>query len=166
MFAPIPRFLAYSRRASCIGGGGNTGGPKGHRIMQLQPYLFFTGECEEALNFYRSVFGGDIASINRYGGSPMEQHAPPGWGEKIMHATFTSGDITLMAADSSQAPPGANNARARLCVGTADHDQGRLVFDALAAGGTIAMPYEKQFWGASFGMLVDRFGIEWMVNAG
>jgi PhnB protein len=134
--------------------------------MQIQPYLFFTGECEEALNFYRSVFGGEIVNINRYAGSPMEQQAPPEWGEKIMHATFTAGDITLMGADSAQAQPGANNARALLSVGSADHDEGRRVFDGLAAGGAVTMPYTKQFWGASFGMLVDRFGIEWMVNAG
>jgi PhnB protein len=134
--------------------------------MQLQPYLFFTGDCEEALNFYRSVLGGEIDSINRYAGSPMEEQAPPGWAEKIMHATFIAGDITLMAADSSRSAPGANNARARLSIGTADHAEGQRVFDGLAAGGTVTMPYTKQFWGASFGMLVDRFGIEWMVNAG
>jgi PhnB protein len=134
--------------------------------MQLQPYLFFTGECEEALNFYRSVFGGEITGINRYAGSPMEQQAPPGWGQKIIHATFTSGGVSLMAADSSAAQPGANNAKARLAIGAADHDEGQCLFDGLAAGGTVTMPYAKQFWGASFGMLTDRFGIEWMINAG
>jgi PhnB protein len=134
--------------------------------MQLVPYLFFSGECEEALAFYRTVFGGEIVSLNRYGGSPMEKHAPPGWSEKIMHATYAAGEVSLMAADSAMPSPGANNARARLSVSSADHDEGRRVFDALAAGGTATMPYEKQFWGASFGMLVDRFGIEWMVNAG
>ncbi len=134
--------------------------------MQLQPYLFFSGECEEALTFYRSIFGGEIVSLNRYAGSPMEQQAPSGWGQKVMHASFTAGDITLMAADSAHSAPGANNARARLSVGSADHDEGQRVFDGLAAGGTVTMPYSKQFWGASFGMLVDRFGIEWMVNAG
>lgn len=102
--------------------------------MQVMPYLFFSGECEDALNFYRSVFGGDIVSINRYAGSPMEQQAPPGC--------------------------------ARLSVGTGDHDEGQRVFDGLAAGGTVTLPYEKQFWGSSFGMLVDRFGLEWMINAG
>ena len=96
----------------------------------------------------------------------MEAQVPPGWGQKIMHATFTSGEITLMAADSSRSEPGANNARARLSVGSADHDEGQRVFDGLASGGTVTMQYAKQFWGASFGMLTDRFGIEWMVNAG
>jgi PhnB protein len=134
--------------------------------MQLQPYLFFTGECEEALNFYRSVFGGEIVSINRYAGSPMENQVPPDWADKVMHATFTAGDITFMAADSSQARPDANNAKARLCVGAAGHDDGARIFDGLAAGGSVTMPFTKQFWGASFGMLADRFGIEWMVNAG
>ena len=84
------------------------------------------------------MFGGEITSVNRYGGSPTEQQVQPEWSNKIMHATFTSGGVSLMAADSSATPPGANNAKARLSVG----------------------------WGASFGMLVDHFGIEWMVYAG
>jgi PhnB protein len=134
--------------------------------MQLQPYLSFSGQCEEALDFYRSVFGGEIVGINRYGGSQMEGDVPPDWGDKVMHATFIAGDITIMAADSCQEQPGANNARARLCVGSAVHDDGQRVFDGLAAGGSVTVPYAKQFWGSSFGMLVDRFGIEWMVNAG
>jgi len=134
--------------------------------MQLQPYLSFSGQCEEALDFYRSVFGGEIVGINRYGGSQMEGDVPPDWGDKVMHATFIAGDITIMAADSCQEQPGANNARARLCVGSEVHDDGQRVFDGLAAGGSVTVPYAKQFWGSSFGMLVDRFGIEWMVNAG
>jgi PhnB protein len=83
-------------------------------------------------------------NINRYAGSPMAEQAPPDWGEKVMHATFVAGDVTLMAADSSHTSPGANNARARLSVGTADHAEGQRVFDGLAAGGTITMPYAKQ----------------------
>ena len=136
------------------------------RTMQLQPYLFFTGDCEAALDFYRSVFGGTIEGVNRYAGSPLESSAPADWNNKIMHATFKSDGIVLMAADSTQAQPGAGNARARLCVSSADHDEGQRAFDGLAAGGTIVMPYTKQFWGASLGMLVDKFGIEWMINAG
>jgi uncharacterized glyoxalase superfamily protein PhnB len=136
------------------------------RTMQLQPYLFFTGECEAALEFYRSIFGGTIESVNRYGGSPMEEHAPPDWKNKIMHATFKSDGVQFMAADSSQAQPGGGNARARLCVSSADHDEGQRAFDGLAAGGTVTLPYTRQFWGASLGMLTDKFGIEWMINAG
>jgi PhnB protein len=134
--------------------------------MQLQPYLFFNGDCEVALEFYREIFGGEIAGINRYAGSPMESHAPPDWGNKIMHATYIADGIALMAADSTMMQPGGNNARARLTVSSADHDEGQRVFDGLAAGGTVTMPYTKQFWGASLGMLTDKFGIEWMVNAG
>jgi PhnB protein len=134
--------------------------------MQLQPYLFFAGECEEALEFYRSVFGGTIQDVNRYGGSPMEAHAPPDWKRKIMHATFRSDGVEFMAADSSTSSTDANNARARLSVSSADHDEGLRVFERLAAGGSVHMPFERQFWGASLGMLVDKFGIEWMVNAG
>ncbi|MGD1065948.1 MAG: VOC family protein [Vulcanimicrobiaceae bacterium] len=134
--------------------------------MQLEPYLFFSGNCEEALTFYKGVFGGNITSMNRYGGSPMAGDAPAGWDQKVMHASFEAGEVKFMAADSSQSTPDGNNARARLCVGAGEHEKGRAIFDALAAGGSITVPYEKQFWGASFGMLVDRFGLEWMVNAG
>jgi PhnB protein len=134
--------------------------------MQLQPYLFFSGECEAALEFYRGVFGGEITQLNRYGGSPMESHAPPDWANKILHATFVSDAVAFMASDTTMAKPGANNARVRLAVSSADHDEGQKTFDGLANGGTVTMPYTKQFWGASLGMLTDKFGIEWMVDAG
>jgi PhnB protein len=136
------------------------------RTMQLQPYLFFTGDCEEALEFYRSIFGGTIEGIFRYGGSPMESHVPPNWKNKIMHATFKSDGVILMAADSSQTQPGGENVRTVPCLSSADHDEGHRVFEGLAAGGTVTFPYARQFWGASFGTLTDKYGIAWMINAG
>jgi PhnB protein len=103
----------------------------------------------------------------RYGEAPGGHHpTPPEMNGKIMHATFTSGEITLMAADSMNHKPGTSAERVALSVGLADAAEGRRIFDALAAGGTVLAAYEKQFWGASFGMLTDRFGIDWMVNAG
>ena len=134
--------------------------------MQLQPYLFFNGDCEAALAFYHGVFGGEIVGVNRYAGSPMEGHAPPDWGDKIMHSTFIADAVAFMAADSTMMQSGANNARVRLTISSADHDEGLKAFEGLAAGGTVTMPYTKQFWGASLGMLTDKYGIEWMVNAG
>jgi PhnB protein len=134
--------------------------------MQLQPYLMFSGQCEEALTFYRSVLGGEIVSMNRYRNSPMESQVPADWGDKVMHATLVADGVTLMASDSSRLGSDANNSRAQLSIGSADHAEGQRIFDGLVAGGSVTLPYTQQFWGASFGMLVDRFGIEWMVNAG
>lgn len=132
--------------------------------MQLAPYLFFDGTCEEALSFYAAALGGKVSEINRYADSPMGEKLPPEHGNRIMHATFTAPGVTLMASDGSDAD--GEMKRVSLSLATADRDEGARVFDALAAGGTVTMPYSKQFWGASFGMLVDRFGIRWMVNAG
>jgi PhnB protein len=134
--------------------------------MQIQPYLYFAGGCEDALHFYKSIFGGEVSGIFRYAGTPMAHDLPEGWSEKIMHATFQSGDLTFMAADTPSQPAGGSNACVRLSVVSLDHDEGLRVFEALGAGGTVIVPYEKQFWGASFGMLTDKYGIPWMVNAG
>jgi PhnB protein len=135
--------------------------------MRIEPYLFFPGNCQEALAFYQSVFGGEVVYAMRYGEAPPGHHpTPPEMNGKIMHATFVSGGVTMMAADSMNQKPGTEAERVALSVGLADADEGRRIFDALAEGATILAAYEKQFWGATFGMLTDRFGIDWMINAG
>ena len=132
--------------------------------MQLAPYLFFDGTCEEALEFYAHVLGGKISEINRFADSPMSENLPPEHRDRIMHATFVAPGITLMASDGSDGQ--GEMRRASLSIATADGIEGARIFAALASGGTVTMPYVKQFWGASFGMLVDRYGIRWMVHAG
>ena len=133
--------------------------------MRLAPYLFFDGTCEEALAFYADVLGGKIAEINRFADSPLGESMPPEHRDRIMHATFIApGGMTLMASDGNDAH--GEMRRASLSLAMSDRGEGARVFSALAAGGTVTMPYTKQFWGASFGVLVDRYGIRWMVNAG
>ena len=127
--------------------------------MQLSPYIFFAGTCEEALNFYVEVFGGEIVSLNRFEGSPMEADAEDA--KKVMHATFKAGDLTFMASDGSE-PRSAGN----VSLATEDEAEGSRVFSGLTAGGTVTMPFESVFWGGKFGMLIDRFGVMWMVSAG
>jgi PhnB protein len=139
-------------------------GEEGLPPMQLAPYLFFDGTCEEALEFYAEVLGGKISEINRFADSPMGESMPPEHRDRIMHATFVAPGMTLMASDGSDGH--GEMRRASLSIATADGVEGARVFSALAAGGTVTMPYAKQFWGASFGMLVDKYGIRWMVNAG
>jgi PhnB protein len=134
--------------------------------MRIEPYLFFPGNCEEALGFYRGVFGGEVSYMMRYKDVPAGDHpSPPELSEKIMHATFTSGDLTLMASDSMEQKPGVSVERVSLSVAPSSAEEGGRIFAALAAGGIVLTPYEKQFWGATFGMLTDRFGIDWMINA-
>jgi PhnB protein len=131
--------------------------------MQMNPYLSFKGDCEAAFKFYAECLGGKLGDVFRYGGSPAAEHAPPDWGPKVMHATLTIGDQILMGADITpdryEQPRGFS-----LSIQTDDVVKGETIFERLAEGGTVTMPFEKTFWAARFGMLVDRFGIPWMVN--
>lgn len=132
--------------------------------MQINAYLNFTGQCEEAFQFYEKLLGGKIDGLFRYTGTPMEGHMPPDWGNKIMHITLSVDHNQIMGADS---PPGQGGGPAkRFCmsIGLKDPVEAERIFNGLAEGGSIQMPLEKTFWAAKFGMLVDRFGIPWMIN--
>ncbi|MEA2663606.1 MAG: PhnB protein [Candidatus Eremiobacteraeota bacterium] len=136
--------------------------------MEIEPYLHFRGQCEEALNFYASVFGGEITSLNRFAGSPLMNELPPEYASKIMHANFKAPNgVKFMASDGRPNTTHAgDSSRISLSVSTADVAEGERTFRALAEGGKISMDYQKTFWGATFGMLTDKYGIDWMVNAG
>ena len=131
--------------------------------MQLNPYLLFNGDCEEAFKFYEQTFGGKIEAMSKFGGSPAAEHAPPDWGDKILHASMTIGDQRLMASD---APPGQYEKPqgVSVAIGLNDPAKGEQIFNALAQGGKTTMPFQKTFWASGFGMCTDRFGIPWMVN--
>ena len=131
--------------------------------MELEPYLHFDGDCEEALNFYKGVFGGEITSLNRFEGTPMESEVPPEYKTKVIHANFKSPTLKFMASDGM---PGGNRSggRVSLSLGSKDLNEAQRVFDALASGGEISMPFQDTFWGAKFGMVTDKFGVDWMVN--
>lgn len=131
--------------------------------MQLNPYLLFNGNCAEAFKFYEETLGGKIEGLHTFAGSPAAEHAPPEWGDKVMHATLTIGDNKLMGSD---APPGRYEKPTGMSVSISlnDRDKGERIFNALAAGGTTIMPFGKTFWADGFGMCTDRFGIPWMVN--
>lgn len=128
-------------------------------MIQATPYIGFQGQAEEALTFYQSVFGGEL-NISRYGDMGMEGN--PDW---VMHGQLDTDMVwSLMASDDPQGVNGGS--RINLCIW--GDDQARLTefFNALADGGTVEMPLEKQAWGDSFGGLRDRFGIDWGVNIG
>jgi PhnB protein len=131
--------------------------------MQLNPYLLFNGNCEEAFNFYAKCLGGKIVAIARYEGSPMGQSVPPEWSKKVMHARLTFGNAVLMGSDP---PPGHQDAMKgfQVNINVSDPAEAERVFHALAENGTVRMPIQKTFWAIRFGMLTDQFGTPWMVN--
>ena len=136
--------------------------------MDLEPYLFFSGRCEEALSFYQGIFGGEIASISRFKDMPPDEEghsqSPLEYGDKIMHATFKSPSFSFMASDGR---PGKvyGEGPISLSLGFKDAASAQRTFDGLTQGGTVEMPMQKTFWGSQFGMLTDKFGIDWMVSA-
>jgi PhnB protein len=134
--------------------------------ISLEPYLFFKGNCKEAMEFYKSVFGGELA-MSTLGESPKEaleqmKVDESRYGE-IMHSSL-KGPVNLMASDSQMASDQA--AKVELSLGGTDETQMKEIFDKLADGGKVKMPLEKQFWGDMFGMLTDKFGVDWNMNIG
>lgn len=132
--------------------------------MQLEPYLFFHGRCEEALNFYKNALGGEINGLHTYAGSPMEEQVDSNFRDKVMHANFVAGDIHFMASDGRPGPAPDGNDDIALSIATGDKAEGERVFAALSEGGNVEMPLSDAFWGGTFGMLTDKFGVQWMVS--
>jgi PhnB protein len=130
---------------------------------EVNAYLHFNGECEAAFKFYEKALAGKIEATMTFGDSPMSAQVPAGWGNKIVHARMTVGSTILMGSDAPpdryEAPKGFS-----LSVGVKDPAEAERIFNALADGAKIEMPLQQTFWAAKFGMLVDRFGIPWMIN--
>jgi PhnB protein len=133
-------------------------------MMQLIPYLNFNGQCEAAFKFYEQCLGGKIAMMMNHGDSPIAKEVPPEWHSRIMHARLDLGDAVLMGSDR---PPGQDSETKGIYVSIHIDDRARAerIFNALAQGGSVQMPFGETFWAAGFGMLVDRFGIPWMINS-
>jgi PhnB protein len=132
--------------------------------MHIEAYVFFNGNCEEAFQFYRDALGGEL-NFNRYEGSPMESQAPPGSGKKIMHASLKSGDAVIMGADALGDWERIIGNNVALSLVTHNETEGKGAFSLLAQGGKVTMEFSPTFWGAKlFGMLTDKFGIDWMVS--
>ena len=133
--------------------------------MQVQPYLFFDGRCEEAVEFYRNVLGAEVTMLMRFKDSPEPPQpgmVPPGAEDKVMHANFRLGDSTVMASDGRcQGQPSFQGFSLTLSV-TSEAEAERL-FAALGDGGQVQMPLTKTFFSQRFGMIADRFGVSWMV---
>ena len=131
--------------------------------MQVNPYLTFNGQCEEAFKFYEKVLNGKILFMMKNGESPMADKTPADQRNRIMHATLQIGDKTIMGAD---APPQFYTKPGGFSVSISVNDpkEGERIFQALSQGGQVKIPFQKTFWAAGFGMFIDRFSIPWMVN--
>ena len=131
--------------------------------MELNAYLTFSGDCEAAFRFYEQCLKAKIEAMIPHEGTPAGEHVPPEWRKKILHARLVAGNTALMGSD---APPGRYQKPQGITVSVslADAAEGERIFKALTEGGQIQMPFQQTFWAAGFGMLVDRFGIPWMVN--
>jgi PhnB protein len=131
--------------------------------LQISPYLSFNGECEAAFKLYEQSLGGHVGTLFRYGGSPLANDVPAAWSSKVMHGSMTLGDLVLLGADV--APEGYEEPKGfSLSLQIASAAAAERIFNELAEGGRIVLPLEKTFWAARFGMLVDRFGIPWLIN--
>jgi len=130
--------------------------------MQLTPYLFFNGDCQEAFEFYARVLGGKIIMKLTHGETPAADSTPPEWKDKIIHARFLLGNQLIMASD---APPGHYNEPKgySINIGVDTPAEAERIFHALAEGGKTNMPIGETFFADRFGMVVDRFGIPWMI---
>jgi len=131
----------------------------------VQPYLFFGGRCEEALEFYRNAIGAQVELLMRHKDSPEASPPgmlPPGFEDKVMHASFRVGETLLMASDGCG--PGGTFSGFSLSITLPTAGEAERVFAQLSEGGEVQMPLNKTFWSPCFGMLTDRFGIGWMVT--
>jgi PhnB protein len=133
--------------------------------MQLNPHLHFDGECEAAFKFYEKCLGGKITLMMHHEGTPIADQVPAAWRNKILHATLAVGDKLLTGADVPpehyQKPQGFS-----VMLGITDTAEAERIFPTLAENGTVQIPLQETFWAARFGMLVDRFGIPWIINCG
>lgn len=133
--------------------------------MKMTPYLGFDGDCREAFEFYAATLGGKVDMILSYGESPMRDELLPAAHDRVMHASLSVDGELLMGGD---APPGQYTKQQGMMVALEIADAGKAgrVFDALADGGQVGMPFEETFWVERFGMVTDRFGTPWAINGG
>jgi PhnB protein len=135
-------------------------------MTSINPYLNFDGNCEQAFDFYRSVFGGEYLELQRFKDVPPEAQLPAAEGERIMHVALPIGGGTvLMGSDRpSSMGTGTFGNNYHVSIQAEDDAETDKLFNGLSAGGQVTMPLQQTFWGARFGMFVDKFGVQWMIN--
>ncbi len=135
-------------------------------MAQINPYLNFGGNTEEAFTFYKSVFGGEFAMVMRFSDTEHGANLPEEDRDKIMHIALPIGGNMLMATDSlkSMGQELTNGNNYSISVSPDQLDEAQRIFDELSEGGNILAPFKKEFWGDYFGLFFDKFGIQWMIN--
>ncbi len=130
-------------------------------MQGVTPYLSFNGNCAEAMEFYRECLGGEMLFAQTFGDSPMKGAAPD---DQIMHCTLRVGDTHIMASDNPAEHQASFGDNISLAIGTADPAEAEEMFSRMAEGGTVTMPMQETFWAERFGMLRDKYGVNWMFN--
>ena len=134
--------------------------------MKLQSYLAFNGNCEEAINFYKDVFDGEIVMMSRFKDMPEDAMCVPDEAlDLVMHCTLKFQNCILMASDTVDSKNFKEGNNYSISVSVPNEDEASSIFNSLADKGQIIMPFAPAFWGGKFGMLVDQFGIQWMVSS-
>ncbi|MBX7047083.1 MAG: VOC family protein [Ignavibacteria bacterium] len=136
-------------------------------MMQLNPYLSFDGNTEEAFNFYKSVFGGEFAFVMRYKDVPADVPMPnknPADDNRIMHVSLPVGQSMLMASDAPSHLKLNQGNNLQISISVDSKEDADRIFSGLSAGGSVMMPMSDAFWGDYFGMFTDKFGVHWMIS--
>jgi PhnB protein len=132
--------------------------------MQVQPYLFFDGRCDEAIEFYKSKLGAEVKALMRWKEAPEPDACPAGSADKVMHSELRIGETTVMASDGSNGYKGQPKFDGfSLTLSAANDAEAERLFGALSDGGQVQMPLAKTFFSSKFGIVADRFGVGWMV---
>jgi PhnB protein len=131
--------------------------------MHVIPLLNYAGQCEAAFEFYQVCFGAKLGPMFRYAGTPLLDQVPAGWDDKVMHANITIGDLLLQGGDVApeqyEEPKGFS-----LSIQLSDTSEAERIFQMLATEGTVVMPLAKTFWAERFGIVVDPWGVRWLIN--
>jgi PhnB protein len=130
--------------------------------MQVTPYLYFRGACEDALKFYQSCGIGEIRLLWRYEGTPMAERDGGVWGDKVLHSLFEGPGLRLFAGDGPDSEPMKGSA---LLIEENDLEKAQALFATLSAGGRVTVSFKQQSWGDTYGNFTDKFGVQWAVNS-
>ena len=132
--------------------------------MKINPYLIFNGDCKAAFTFYAESLNGNIEAMLTFGETPAGDHVPKDLHNLIIHTRLAVGDQAIMGSDTTPDRPTDEMSGCSISLNVDSIAEAERVFSALSEDGTAQMPLEQTFWAARFGMLVDRFGVSWMIN--
>lgn len=130
-------------------------------MLRVNPYIAYKGNCQDAIEFYKTALNAEMLFVQKVGDSPMPEMGPA---EKIMHCSIKIGDSVVMLCDDMRLTPPDGHGNISLAIGLNDPARAKQIFDKLAEDGSVVMPIGKTYWAEAFGVLTDKFGVTWMVN--